>query len=1427
MIRSLIFFCSLLILSVSVRGQLARIDDLNLSAFSKRSRVEAHELQLVPEKYKTHPDYGFIPFSGPPSKNCVEMIDKRDASSRYFVEIGSNGKHFYQQSAYGAINYKDENGWWREINYRLRPDEIVAGKFHAKHQPTPLSIDLNNHYTEFLIDGTLIQFNRDLDLVHVDENGHQSSLGTPDWSHYTAGDDGVRINNFYPGMDVVFMVRQGMLETSVILTSRPNFSSGYVVLKQKFEMPADWKMEMEQYSSSVIGDPAEVRILDENRIEKLSVERCYAFDNHANPTRYDLTSKIQNANELLVFTPVSWLNNAATAYPVVIDPAVITQNTFALGAITGTQFSAVCWTNSCDYNLAVPTPANTTVTNIYTSFEYFATGACFGQDGGFSIDYGACHFPNAAPGVITCPIPLTNVNCGVVNNTTLPDFQACLPTPSCVAQNLNFTLHFYRCNNDPSAVCGSACVRASQPWIMFIEGRTLELNNITPPQQICGGDSILVSGDPLYGVGPYQFTWNPAAANNDSIYVRPPSTTTYTLTVTDACGTTASGSSTVTVTPNVNPGFSFSQNPVCINQPVTLFGAGGGAVASYDWTLPGSSAPGGAIQNNKQPILTYAIQGSYPVTLNFSNAGCVFDSTLTLTVDGLNAATVALSTVPASAICPGDTMHFYAAPTNGGSAPTYTWYVDGTQVQSGSADSLAYHNLNNGSLVQVVMNSNSSCASPTIDTASVFVNVTNAVSPSVSISPDTTVCPGSSVTFSTTQFNGGSTPTYQWSVNGANIGGANASTFTTTITATDTVIGVVMTSSLGCVATPTGADTVHVALTTPATPLVTISANPSGAICQGDSVRYTATSTYGGSNPSFQWFVNGIPAGAASSDSTFSFLHPANGDSVSVALTSTAPCISTSNASSYSIISVSPAASPSVVVSAAPSASVCQGDLISFTASSTGTGSAPVFSWYINGVVQSDTDSLFSSSTLSDHDSVSVIVQSSLSCAIVTSDTANVVVNVNATVAPTISVVPATAGLCVGDIIQLVASFSNGGSAPVISWTQNGTAVGTNNDTISLALQNGDIIVATLTSNSACATVAVVQSNNYIAALSAYVTPAVSISASPGTTICQGQTVNITAQPLDGGTNPVYDWQVNGSSVGSGSSYQSNTFQQGDLVSVVMTSSSPCVTQTTANSNVVQISTFPALSVQVNGANNICPGTPVTLTALPSGGDGGPYSYIWEESIQDTNSIFIFPQSTAYHSVTITDQCGSTPRTDSLLVQVLPGPNADFVFSPEDPTTFNNTVQFLNQSTFATSHTWYFSDGDTTNVLNPVHTFQTPGTYDVMLVTKSPTGCYDTLRYRIIVQEDISVFYPNSFTPNGDLVNETWSPIGASLGDYEFSIWDRWGEKIFDGNKNKPWDGSVNGSTHPAHDGVYVYRVDLKDPKFEKQVVTGRVTIVR
>ena len=80
-----------------------------------------------------------------------------------------------------------------------------------------------------------------------------------------------------------------------------------------------------------------------------------------------------------------------------------------------------------------------------------------------------------------------------------------------------------------------------------------------------------------------------------------------------------------------------------------------------------------------------------------------------------------------------------------------------------------------------------------------------------------------------------------------------------------------MTSSLSCVSTPNDVDTVHVAIRVPSIPVVNIASNPSGAVCQGDSIQFTASSLFGGTSPMFRWYVNGIPAGPASADSTFTF----------------------------------------------------------------------------------------------------------------------------------------------------------------------------------------------------------------------------------------------------------------------------------------------------------------------------------------------------------------------------------------------------------------------------------------------------------------------------------------------------------------------------------------------------------------------------
>ncbi|HRI42360.1 MAG TPA: gliding motility-associated C-terminal domain-containing protein, partial [Bacteroidia bacterium] len=166
-------------------------------------------------------------------------------------------------------------------------------------------------------------------------------------------------------------------------------------------------------------------------------------------------------------------------------------------------------------------------------------------------------------------------------------------------------------------------------------------------------------------------------------------------------------------------------------------------------------------------------------------------------------------------------------------------------------------------------------------------------------------------------------------------------------------------------------------------------------------------------------------------------------------------------------------------------------------------------------------------------------------------------------------------------------------------------------------------------------------------------------------------------------------------------------------------------------------------------------------------------------------------------------------------------------YDPVEPFSFDNTVSFIDQSVNATSWTWIIADSDTVMTRNPVYTFEQPGTYNVTLITVSGNGCTDTLTYRIFIREEIAVYYPNSFTPNKDGKNDLWLPIGQSLGTFTYAIYDRWGQIIFEGDEAHPWPGTYKDSDRLIPEGVYVYRVDLKDDKFDPKVVAGRVTLIR
>ena len=220
-------------------------------------------------------------------------------------------------------------------------------------------------------------------------------------------------------------------------------------------------------------------------------------------------------------------------------------------------------------------------------------------------------------------------------------------------------------------------------------------------------------------------------------------------------------------------------------------------------------------------------------------------------------------------------------------------------------------------------------------------------------------------------------------------------------------------------------------------------------------------------------------------------------------------------------------------------------------------------------------------------------------------------------VTPSVTIVASPGNnICSGTYAIFTATPTNGGT-PTYQWKLNGNNVGTNNNTyLNNTLANGDIVTVVMTSSLACASPTTATSNGVTMTVGSYVVPSVSIIANPGNTVCSGTNVTFTATPTNGGT-PSYQWKLNGSNVGTSSNtYSNNALANGNVITVVMTSSLACASPNTATSTGITM-TVPSVtpSITITGNTIINAGTPTLISSTIVNGGSSP-GYQWQDSTQ-------------------------------------------------------------------------------------------------------------------------------------------------------------------------------------------------------------------
>ncbi len=218
----------------------------------------------------------------------------------------------------------------------------------------------------------------------------------------------------------------------------------------------------------------------------------------------------------------------------------------------------------------------------------------------------------------------------------------------------------------------------------------------------------------------------------------------------------------------------------------------------------------------------------------------------------------------------------------------------------------------------------------------------------------------------------------------------------------------------------------------------------------------------------------------------------------------------------------------------------------------------------------------------------------------------------------------------------------------------------------------------------------------------------------------------------------------------------------------------------------------------------------------------------------DTSVVYTSPGN-FYPSITITSEFGCV-GTDTLStpITIRNYPEVDFTWDPQPVDILHREVQFRNLTAGADSIYWNFYNAGESTLANPVWTFpdiETTEPYLICLTAGNVYGCLDTLCQEVFVENILQVFVPNTFTPDGDGLNDVFLPIvnGEVDGSYRFWVFNRWGDIVFYSEEvGKAWTGGYDGGSYYIQDGYYLWKIEVDDLETGKtKTFEGNVFILR
>lgn len=200
----------------------------------------------------------------------------------------------------------------------------------------------------------------------------------------------------------------------------------------------------------------------------------------------------------------------------------------------------------------------------------------------------------------------------------------------------------------------------------------------------------------------------------------------------------------------------------------------------------------------------------------------------------------------------------------------------------------------------------------------------------------------------------------------------------------------------------------------------------------------------------------------------------------------------------------------------------------------------------------------------------------------------------------------------------------------------------------------------------------------------------------------------------------------------------------------------------------------------------------------------------------------------------VTDANGCVADTALLhIIRVYPPPSALFHFTPYPELTTDDThLTFTAFQPELANYAWTIDHAEATGrEVTYDFPYTGPGSYPVCLTVTDSIACAATLCDTIVIHDPLAVYVPNTFTPDGDGINDVWKPslLSADPKDLSLEVYDRWGEVVFASDSpDMGWNGGMGNSSGVLPQGIYNWHLRLTNLfTAERREYFGHVSLLK